>query len=611
MKTIQLKISIALLAVGLAIAGCSKKKNPNQPDFTDEQIEQTYQKIKLTADPILLSEDPIAGFEAMAEEYRKMEEVKVVEVTNEGMFIKFENGELVGWYTPMYIEVQHADLYSLQKVSHHQKSAIRLTSNQKYALLLNQQSMERRPQNDYFLQNLTFRFTEAGWKYNQLVASDITVDFLKGIDIDDKGGKSIADYDAIYFIAHGFAADHKTWIVTGEEVEKQENKGSEPELVCRVNYLEKDIEDGAIRTSASEKYAFSGDFIRTYYQQGDFTNACIYMVACQSMGSNGNADYSMAQAFTDHGKASVYIGWDESNYSGQESGYYLYQKLLEGKTLSEAFDFLHHYPATQRYFYNKNILIDGFQLDELLYIEDLKGLDSDADYNPQMNIATLRYHPASASDFRLVERPSVDPETGLTEDIQNLVPEEIVNAMQDLGLPLNGGNTPPLIEGTYKIQPVVLKGTNIANDFAIGHTFTPVYITFSQQNNGNLTLKADETAGTSVSTGTGAFIVGEGDRFSVFINFTTTHTETNTTSKVVEVYSGTVSPDGIRDCTFSLFMVDDGGDPYNNLIENGSGRVFWDTDGLSERVTSAPQSIQKQSAKSGHVDIITPSMRKK
>ncbi|MDR1171167.1 MAG: DUF5018 domain-containing protein [Bacteroidales bacterium] len=191
--------------------------------------------------------------------------------------------------------------------------------------------------------------------------------------------------------------------------------------------------------------------------------------------------------------------------------------------------------------------------------------------------------------------PSVDPETGLTEEIQDLVPEEIIQTMQDLGLPIYGGNTPPLIEGTYKFQPAVLIGTNIASD-VLGKVYSPAYITFSQQNNGNLTLKADETQGTGVATGTGAFIVGEGNRFSVFINFTTTYTDINTTFKVVEVWSGAVSPDGIIDCIMATFMVDDGGDPQDALIENGSGRVFWDSDGLSERVESAP-AVQKGSAK--------------
>ncbi|MDR1153952.1 MAG: DUF5018 domain-containing protein [Bacteroidales bacterium] len=189
--------------------------------------------------------------------------------------------------------------------------------------------------------------------------------------------------------------------------------------------------------------------------------------------------------------------------------------------------------------------------------------------------------------------PAVDPETGLTEEIQDLVPQEIIQTMRDLGLPVYGGNTPPLIEGTYKLQPVVLIGTNIAYD-VIGKEYAPAYLTFSEQNNGNLTLKADQTQGGSVATGTGAFIVGEGNRFSVFIYFI--NTSAGITFKSVEVCSGTVSPAGIIDCKLATFMVDDGGDPENDLIENGDGRVFWDSDGLSERVESAP-AVQKRSAK--------------
>ncbi|MDR1340395.1 MAG: DUF5018 domain-containing protein [Prevotellaceae bacterium] len=205
------------------------------------------------------------------------------------------------------------------------------------------------------------------------------------------------------------------------------------------------------------------------------------------------------------------------------------------------------------------------------------------------------------------ELPPVDPVTGLTEDIQDLVPQEIISTMKDLGQEINGGNTPPTVEGTYELKPLILKGSNIDSD-RIGSSYLTTYITFSEQDNGSLTLKAKETQGTRTATGTGAFIVGEGNRFSVFIYFTNYRTDINTSFKTVGVYSGTVSPDGIIDCTTSLFMLDDGGDPEDGLIENGDGRVLWDSDGLAERVEPP---VQEQSViKPGRVNLMNSADKK-
>ena len=51
-----------------------------------------------------------------------------------------------------------------------------------------------------------------------------------------------------------------------------------------------------------------------------------------------------------------------------------------------------------------------------------------------------------------------------------------------------------------------------------------------------------------------------------------------------DVYSGTLEPDGIRNLQRSVFMVDDKGDPNDDYIENGQGRLVKDGDGFSERI---------------------------
>ena len=45
--------------------------------------------------------------------------------------------------------------------------------------------------------------------------------------------------------------------------------------------------------------------------------------------------------------------------------------------------------------------------------------------------------------------PSPVDEDGLTEEIHNIIPDEYIETLKELGLKINGGNTPPMIEGKY------------------------------------------------------------------------------------------------------------------------------------------------------------------
>jgi hypothetical protein len=178
-------------------------------------------------------------------------------------------------------------------------------------------------------------------------------------------------------------------------------------------------------------------------------------------------------------------------------------------------------------------------------------------------------------------------EDGMTEDINNIVPKDVQDEMEDLGISLNGGGNPPNIAGSFLMSPLILVETTIPNDFELGHLFSDVYFRFSEQDNNNLTIKFEYVFNSeeqSSGEGTGAFITGSGNDFSVFVENLQTD-EHGHRSRNVQVYSGTVTSSGIRDLYMAIFMIDDGGDPDDNLIENGQGRLFYDSDRFSERIS--------------------------
>jgi len=178
---------------------------------------------------------------------------------------------------------------------------------------------------------------------------------------------------------------------------------------------------------------------------------------------------------------------------------------------------------------------------------------------------------------------------GLTQDINSLVPQSILDQMTSLGMVINTGNTPPNLgigsTGTFfKATPFVLKNTNITNDYAIGYTFADFYVKYYDQDNSTLKLKVDYKNGPETGTGLGGLLVGKNNTFTVFAKISATNSGTN--ADIIQVVSGTLTSSGIKDLYFANFMLNDYGDPKNVWMANGQGRVLYDSDGNSPIVSS-------------------------
>lgn len=181
-----------------------------------------------------------------------------------------------------------------------------------------------------------------------------------------------------------------------------------------------------------------------------------------------------------------------------------------------------------------------------------------------------------------------------TKRINRVIPEEIIDQMDDY-IPIYEGNNPPNVEGQYLLSPSELVYDS-THGFSIGHIFDDLYFQFLNQDMENNTLDYVEEQGNSSQVGTGAFISGEGDRFSVFFNTdgNAVYDDYSFWYKTALVISGIKTADGIKDLDYAFVLVDKGDDPKPYYIPSGSFRVFKDGDGLStntnyfSRRTSAP-----------------------
>ncbi|MGB5926946.1 MAG: hypothetical protein WBH03_02170, partial [Cyclobacteriaceae bacterium] len=166
--------------------------------------------------------------------------------------------------------------------------------------------------------------------------------------------------------------------------------------------------------------------------------------------------------------------------------------------------------------------------------------------------------------------PQVDA-NGLTREITDLVPQYILDEMEALGMPINGGESPPNVEGTYYANPFVLLNSNRSND-VVGQNFAPYTVTFSNQNNNKLTVKVDYVNGPESGNGIGSFIVGTSTQFSVFVEVNSQHSR-GSSAKFTQVISGEMTDQGIENLHVANFMIDNYGNPDGVWIEDGEGRV--------------------------------------
>ena len=185
--------------------------------------------------------------------------------------------------------------------------------------------------------------------------------------------------------------------------------------------------------------------------------------------------------------------------------------------------------------------------------------------------------------FESCKKDNAKPEQELSKSIKNFVPDTLLQKIIGLGMPVNKGLTPPHFEHIYLASPFILVNSNISYDYP-GKSFADYAIQFYDQNNDSLSVKVSYVNGPEEGSGLGAFISGSGNKFSVFVKVNSTYNNTN--AQMLHIISGTVTDSGIKDLYFANFMLNNYGNEYGYWIEQGEGRVIYDSDGSSPIISS-------------------------
>jgi hypothetical protein len=176
---------------------------------------------------------------------------------------------------------------------------------------------------------------------------------------------------------------------------------------------------------------------------------------------------------------------------------------------------------------------------------------------------------------------------GLTKDINDLVPPSTLNTIESLGMYINTGDAPPLIENIYQITPNILLSSNLSGDTP-GYKYADVKIRFYQQDNATLTVKIETKQGTGTSQLLDGHLVGSGSFFTVFAEYVTADS-----ISLLRVYSGSIVSGGIEGWQDALNMLDNNNKP--GVIANGTTRIFYDQDGFSTVISSMASDENSQS----------------
>jgi hypothetical protein len=332
---------IALL--GGLLASCSKNDSSTDTGGGDiytpspisaaqqAAIRGGYQRIVTSADSSLLTTSPLTAMSSRLASYQSDTTVQTAWISNSSLFVTFKNGGTIGWLAipslikPPYDGPTQAEVASsscLLKPSEQ-------IGNTKALLINTQYTDENRQYCRDLITYLNAKFTQRGFTVTTQNGTAADVSFFK---------TGLKGYGTIFYISHGCYDGTNTWQVTGEE-------GTMDSLMSRYGALWqsqklalgncKELRGGVWKVVKT--YMFSQKFIDSMYTGAtDFPKSMIYLVACQAM---KDANRQVAKSFNNKGARAI-IGWDETNCLGQSTGKQLFNILLCGSNLKQAYNSL-------------------------------------------------------------------------------------------------------------------------------------------------------------------------------------------------------------------------------------------------------------------------------
>lgn len=193
-----------------------------------------------------------------------------------------------------------------------------------------------------------------------------------------------------------------------------------------------------------------------------------------------------------------------------------------------------------------------------------------------------------------------DLTVGFSEEIQKIVPSEILDDVKSKGMAVNEGRRPPKLDGVFYINPFELLSPYGANDgWSKGYIIPGYTYRFSNQTADNNFVEIDyKNGGGDTGSGLGAFLSGNGNLFSIFAEVT--GRSNGVDYVMLKIISGEITSNGIKNFQESLYMKEKSeGSGAGQLIPVNTGRIWFENDFISE----SRSSYRKADAGENHVEV--------
>lgn len=167
--------------------------------------------------------------------------------------------------------------------------------------------------------------------------------------------------------------------------------------------------------------------------------------------------------------------------------------------------------------------------------------------------------------------------------IQNIVPQSIIDDLSNKGMIINQGNKPPHLELIVRASPYTLVAPYGVNDgWEKGQVISDYFYKFyGQTDKQDITYDFKNSTENDQGIGTGAFVVGSGNKFTIFSE--DQGVADNVAYKTVTIISGELNGTNIKNFQYAFVIKEKTGDESNKvLIPVGTGRLWEDGDFVSE-----------------------------
>jgi hypothetical protein len=184
-------------------------------------------------------------------------------------------------------------------------------------------------------------------------------------------------------------------------------------------------------------------------------------------------------------------------------------------------------------------------------------------------------------------REDEDLSKGFAPEINNIVPASIIADLRARGMTIHEGQRPPTLSTAHQISPYEMVSKYGERDqFEVGRVIPDYFYKFYQQSGSAIKYDYYNAPRNDVGKGTGAFIAGNGQSFTIFSE--DQGVSRGIPYKSLSIISGELARDGsIKNFHYAFVIKEKTGDRNDNvLIPVNTGRIWRDGDRTSEVISN-------------------------